>query len=103
MWQESSQDLLENHQAGSTNAARAKPAAAEAQRWDRTEPGHALPLPTDDEGLFGLCPMFVVPRRPASCVDGPLAGPQQGWLGLALASSPLSGWLGGAHCRVQPV
>lgn len=47
--------------------------------------------------------MLIVPRWSASRVDGPLAGPQQGWLRLALASGPLSRWLGGAHCRVQPV
>lgn len=40
---------------------------------------------TDDEGFFGLSPMFVVPGRAASRVDGSLAGPKQRRFWFALA------------------
>ncbi len=35
---------------------------------------HCFMGPTDDKGLFGLCSMFVVPRRAASGVDGSFRG-----------------------------
>lgn len=47
--------------------------------------------------------MLVVPGRPPRCVDGPLAGPQQRGLRLALARGPLPRGLRGAHGWVQPV
>lgn len=86
MGQESHQDLLKSHGAGGTDAAWA------VWRW-----------PTYDKGLLGLCPVLVVPGWPACRVDGPLAGPQQGGLRLALAGGPLPGGLGGAHSGIQPV
>lgn len=44
---------------------------------------------TDDEGLFEGGPRDVVPGRPAGGVDGPLVGPQQRRLRLALAGGLL--------------
>lgn len=60
-------------------------------------------MPTYDKGLLGLRAVLIVPGRPPGSVDGPFAGAQQRGLRLALAGGPLSGRLGGAHRRVQPV
>lgn len=35
---------------------------------------HLCECPTNDEGLFGLCSMFVVPGWAASSVDGSFGG-----------------------------
>lgn len=35
---------------------------------------HLFRCPTNDEGLFGLCSMFVVPGWAASGVDGSFGG-----------------------------
>lgn len=40
---------------------------------------------TNDEGLFECCPGDVVPRRPASCVDGSFTGVQKRRLRLGVA------------------
>ena len=47
--------------------------------------------PTNDEGLFGLRSVFVVPGRAASGVDGSFGGAQQRRLRLALAGGPFPG------------
>ena len=60
-------------------------------------------LHTDGEGLLGLRAVLVVPGRPPGCVDGALAGAQQGRLRLALAGGALPGRAPGAHGWEEPV
>lgn len=60
-------------------------------------------LPTDDEGLFGLGPVLVVPRWTSGGVDGPFGGAQERRLRLTLAGGPFPRRQAGAYRREEPV
>lgn len=60
-------------------------------------------LPTDDEGLFGLGSMLVVPGRTSGGVDGSFGGAQERRLRLTLAGGPFPWWQAWAYWGEEPV